>query len=98
MILTQESLESDRGIQSLENAAVSLYKALQAGRDTGESARHLLDLTGMPLIDMVVFLAAVGDMAAAIERMQEYQTHNAQFTKRIFDYLFIMFKFQVSLS
>ena len=74
MILTQESLESDRGIKSLENSAASLYKALQAGRDT-----------------------AVGDMAAAIERMSEYQTHNSQFTKRVFDYLLIMFKFQVSL-
>lgn len=36
-------------------------------------------------------------MAAAIERMAEYQTHNSQFTKRIYDYLYIMFKFQVSL-
>lgn len=36
MILTQESLREDRGIQRLEMAAASLYKALQAGRDTGE--------------------------------------------------------------
>lgn len=34
-VLTQESLESPRGIQALEEAAASLYKALQAGRDTG---------------------------------------------------------------
>lgn len=33
--LTQESLEKTQSIQHLEEAAVQLYKALQAGRDTG---------------------------------------------------------------
>ena len=33
--LNQESPQTSRGIQSLEMAAASLYKALQAGRDTG---------------------------------------------------------------
>jgi len=33
--LTQESLEKTQSIQHLEAAAVQLYKALQAGRDTG---------------------------------------------------------------
>lgn len=37
------------------------------------------------------------DMAATMERLQEYRTHNAQFCKRIFDYLSIMFSAQVSL-
>jgi len=41
MTLTQESLESDRGVQALETAASSLYKALQAGKDTGESLSFL---------------------------------------------------------
>jgi hypothetical protein len=33
--LTQESLEKSAGIQRLEEAATELYKALQAGQDTG---------------------------------------------------------------
>jgi hypothetical protein len=35
-ILLQESPGTQRGIQLLEKAATSLYKALQAGMDTGE--------------------------------------------------------------
>ncbi|KAJ4485946.1 exocyst complex component Sec3-domain-containing protein [Lentinula aciculospora] len=34
------------------------------------------------------------DMAATMERLQEYKTHNAQFCKRVFDYLTIMFTAQ----
>jgi hypothetical protein len=34
--LTQESLEQSSGIQRLEEAATELYKALQAGQDTGK--------------------------------------------------------------
>jgi len=34
--LTQESLEKSQSISRLEQAAAGLYKALQAGRDTGE--------------------------------------------------------------
>lgn len=33
--LTQESLEKASGIHKLETAATELYKALQAGQDTG---------------------------------------------------------------
>lgn len=62
--LTQESLEKTQSIQHLEEAAVQLYKALQAGRDT--------------------------DMAATMERLQEYRTYNSQFCKRMFDFLSIM--------
>jgi len=36
IMLTQESLEKSASIQKLEEAATQLYKALQAGRDTGE--------------------------------------------------------------
>lgn len=36
MTLTQESLEKASGIEKLEAAATELYKALQAGRDTGD--------------------------------------------------------------
>jgi hypothetical protein len=35
-------------------------------------------------------------MAATMERLQEYKTHNAQFCKRMFDFLSIMFTAQVS--
>jgi hypothetical protein len=35
-MLTQESLEKTGSIQRLEDAAAELYKALQAGRDTGK--------------------------------------------------------------
>ncbi|KAJ7225687.1 exocyst complex component sec3 subunit [Mycena pura] len=34
------------------------------------------------------------DMAATMERLQEYRTHNAQFCKRVFDFLSIMFTAQ----
>ncbi|KAK0478326.1 exocyst complex component Sec3-domain-containing protein [Armillaria novae-zelandiae] len=37
------------------------------------------------------------DMAATMERLQEYRTHNAQFCKRMFDYLSIMFSAQSKL-
>ncbi|CAE6460065.1 unnamed protein product [Rhizoctonia solani] len=38
LVLTQESLESQRGIQRLEGAAAQLYRALLAGRDRDMSA------------------------------------------------------------
>ncbi|KII93765.1 hypothetical protein PLICRDRAFT_152811 [Plicaturopsis crispa FD-325 SS-3] len=37
------------------------------------------------------------DMAATMERLDEYRTHNAQFCKRIFDFLSIMFTAQASM-
>lgn len=36
LTLNKESLENPRSMQKLEEAAVELYKALQAGRDTGK--------------------------------------------------------------
>ncbi|PPQ67093.1 hypothetical protein CVT25_005694 [Psilocybe cyanescens] len=69
--LTQESLEKSHSITRLEEAAVQLYKALQAGRDT--------------------------EMAATMERLQEYRTYNSQFCKRVFDFLSIMFTAQSKL-
>ncbi|KAH9486586.1 Exocyst complex component 1 [Psilocybe cubensis] len=69
--LTQESLEKSHSITRLEEAAVQLYKALQAGRDT--------------------------EMAATMERLQEYRTYNSQFCKRMFDFLSIMFIAQSKL-
>ncbi|KIK07465.1 hypothetical protein K443DRAFT_673379 [Laccaria amethystina LaAM-08-1] len=37
------------------------------------------------------------DMAATMERLQEYRTHNSQFCKRLFDFLSIMFTAQGKL-
>lgn len=42
-----------------------------------------------------MLLAAVGDMAVASEHLEEYRAKASQFSKRIFDFLAIMFKFQV---
>ena len=36
-------------------------------------------------------------MAATMERLEEYRTHNAQFCKRMLDFLTIMFTAQTSL-
>ncbi|KAG8991792.1 hypothetical protein FRB90_001230, partial [Tulasnella sp. 427] len=66
--LTQSSLESDQGIQKLENAVAELYKALLASKETG--------------------------MAAGMERLDQYLTHNTQFCKRLLDFLNIAFKFK----
>lgn len=40
---------------------------------------------------------AVGDMAAASERVEEYRSSAASFCKRVADFLGVMFRFQVSL-
>jgi hypothetical protein len=40
-MLNQESLEKPRSMQRLEEAAAELYKALQAGRDTGKGSAVL---------------------------------------------------------
>ena len=36
------------------------------------------------------------DMAATMERLEEYRTYNTQFCKRLHDFLSIMFTAQVS--
>jgi len=88
--LAQESLEKSKSIQKLEEAAADLYKALQAGRDRGlQNFRCGLTCDG-DIPDNLI-----PDMAAGMERLSEYRTHNSQFCKRIFDYLSIMFTAQV---
>ncbi|KAK4053149.1 hypothetical protein OIV83_001884 [Microbotryomycetes sp. JL201] len=67
--LSQESLESQQGVERLEKAVVSVYKALLSTRDR--------------------------DMAAANEHVAEYRAKAAQFAKRTFDFLTVMFKFQI---
>ncbi|KAG5647578.1 hypothetical protein DXG03_008931 [Asterophora parasitica] len=87
--LTQESLEKPQSLQRLEEAAAQLYKALQAGRDTG-TYLFLLEFSR-------ILTALLPDMAATMERLQEYRTHNVQFCKRIMDFLSIMFTAQSTL-
>lgn len=94
--LTQESLESDKGIEKLEAALASLYKALLSSRDRGESSQGLHLMAGS-LISLVI-LVDHGDMAATMQNMQEYDTHNRQFCTRLVEYLSIMFKFQVRVG
>lgn len=86
MILAQESLEKPASIQRLEEAAAELYKALQAGRDRGMLFLY---------INSRIILKRYTDMAATMERLSEYQTHNKQFAKRLLDFLSIMFTAQV---
>lgn len=86
--LTQGSLRELEGVQSLEEAATELYKALQAGRDGGEFGICLRVMSGSGN----EFL----DMAATMERLEEYRLYNTQFCKRMYDYLCIMFTTQVS--
>jgi Exocyst complex component Sec3 len=86
--LTQGSLRDAEGIQALEEAAAELYKALQAGRDRGE----LGGLMPHPVV------TSSSDMAATMERLQEYRTHNLQFCKRLYEYSSIMFTAQVRPS
>lgn len=85
LTLSQESLEKSQSISNLEHAVSELYKALQAGRDTGAS----LQLLWMMKLNVLL------DIAATMERLQEYRTHNSQFCKRMHDFLTIMFSAQV---
>ena len=86
--LAQGSLRDTESVQALEESAAELYRALQAGRDGGEFRACLRAV----LSNGNEFL----DMAATIERLEEYRMHNTQFCKRLYDYLCIMFTTQVS--
>lgn len=77
--LTQASLENN--IEGLEGAATQLYKALQAGKDRG-----LFQITS----SWYMRLTFLTDMAATMERLEEYRTYNTQFCKRLHDFLKIM--------
>lgn len=44
---------------------------------------------------MCVRVRVCAEMAATMERLQEYRTYNSQFCKRVFDFLSIMFTAQV---
>jgi exocyst complex component 1 len=82
--LTREPLDKTPGIRRLEEAATELYKALLAGRDTGKM--HYYDPCADTHTD--------SDMAATMERLDEYRTHNSQFCQRLVDFLPVMITFQ----
>jgi hypothetical protein len=86
--LTQGSLRDPGSIQALEGAAAELYRALQAGRDRGELGGYHVEFGSN----------MSSDMAATMERLEEYRTHNAQFCKRLYEYSCIMFTAQVCLN
>ena len=39
----------------------------------------------------------MGDMAAANERVADYEQYSSKFSKRLLEFLTVMFKYQVSL-
>lgn len=86
--LAQESLEQSQSISKLELAASELYKALQAGKIRVRRSQSL----------WVLAFNVTLDIAATMERLQEYRTHNAQFCRRIHDFLTIMFTAQVTCA
>lgn len=47
---------------------------------------------------LLVCALAVGEMAAASERVEEYRLKAAEFSKRLYDYLAIAFNAQVRFS
>lgn len=90
--LEQENLDSQTGIDRLEKAAVSLYKAILSTRDSGQSLKYRCD-------NQLKYFAciAMGDMAAANERVADYEQYSSKFSKRLLEFLTVMFKYQVSL-
>lgn len=100
--LSQESLSGPEGIERLERAAVSLYKALLSTRDTRKPLLSIVLSVVFSItwcIDSSSHLClAVGDMAAASERVEEYRLKAAEFCKRLYDFLAIAFNAQVGNS
>jgi archaellum component FlaC len=87
-VLVHESPSSAKGVQVLERAAASLYKALQAGMDSGTS--HVCLQLSLEFADHT----ANAEVQASIHRLREYQDASAQFCKRLIDYLEITFQHQ----
>ncbi len=96
--LSQESLSGPEGIERLERAAVSLYKALLSTRDTRKPLSIVLSILfsiAWRIDNSSCLCSAVGDMAAASERVEEYRLKAAEFCKRLYDFLAIAFNAQV---
>lgn len=85
-MLTNQSLEKRSGLVRLEEAATELYKALIAGKDTGRCKAVAMACPNSPNST---------DMAATMERLDEYRTYNTQFCQRILDFLPMMMSYQV---
>ena len=81
--LSQISPSSKRGVEELELAAASLYKAIQASREKGEwyTTRKMAD-------------SEANEVAATSKHMREYHDAASQFSTRVLQYLDIAFKHQ----
>ncbi|KAL0578603.1 hypothetical protein V5O48_003394 [Marasmius crinis-equi] len=84
----------------------NLLKTVQVDREvllilTQESLEKTTSITRLEEASAELYKALQAgrdtDMAATMERLSEYRTHNSQFCKRIFDFLSIMFTAQAKL-
>jgi hypothetical protein len=74
-------------------ARSSSHRALQGTPSQSGYGSEFHYFLALRLLDLIWYT----EMAATMERLDEYRTHNAQFCKRIFDYLSIMTIAQVNL-
>jgi hypothetical protein len=86
LLLTNQGLGKRDELSRLEVAATELYKALQAGKDTGKS---LQGFGAYPTAKINI------DMAASMQRLDEYRTYNHQLCSRTFDFVSMMITYQV---
>ncbi|KAI0048330.1 hypothetical protein FA95DRAFT_1490994 [Auriscalpium vulgare] len=99
----QVQTQNQRALLSeLEN----LLQTVQVDRDalitlTQESLEKLQSIQRLEEASAELYRALLAgkdrDMAATMERLDEYRTHNAQFCKRLYDYLSIMFTAQARM-
>ncbi|KAL4241693.1 SEC3 family protein [Abortiporus biennis] len=103
----------DRGLQvqtqnqrALLREIEDLLKTVQVDREslitlTQESLEKAASINKLEEAAAQLYKALLAsrdrDMAATMERLSEYRTHNAQFCKRIYDFLAIMFTAQSKL-
>ncbi|KAI0068299.1 exocyst complex component sec3 subunit [Artomyces pyxidatus] len=103
----------NRGLQvqtqnqrALLNELENLLQTVQVDRDalvtlTQESLEKSQSIQRLEEASTELYKALLAgrdrDMAATMERLDEYRTHNSQFCKRLYDYLSIMFTAQASL-
>jgi hypothetical protein len=77
------------------------HKALVVWKKRQSNCTKLCKLVGiqvceLPTVMFEIYLTTVIDMAATMQRLQEYRTYNSQFCKRVFDFLSIMVVARVS--
>ncbi|OJT02748.1 Exocyst complex component 1 [Trametes pubescens] len=92
--------------RALLNELEELLQTVQVGGDvllalTQESLEHPVSIKKLESASMELYKALLAgrdrDMAATMERLDEYKKYNAQFCKHILDYLSIMFTAQAKM-